>query len=50
MTFFLQINIHFVKQDDCVMKQVFVLHEIMLAKWQRRKNWKNKMVKWTAKL
>ena len=31
-----------VKWNDYVMLQVFVLHENMPAKWQRRKNEKNK--------
>ena len=43
MTFFLQIKIRRMKWDDYVMIQVFALHENMLAKWQRRKNGKNKL-------
>ena len=43
MTFFLQIKIRLVKWDNYVMIQVFVLHENMLAKWQKKKNGKNKL-------
>ena len=37
MTFFLQIKIKLVKWNDYVIIQVFVLHENILAKWQKRK-------------
>ena len=37
MAFFLQIKIRFVKWNNYVMIQVFILYENMLAKWQRRK-------------
>ena len=42
MTFFLQIKIRLVKWNYYVMIQVFVLHENMLAKWQRMEDGKNK--------
>ena len=38
MTLFLKIKIKLVKRDNYVMIQVFVLHENILAKWQRREN------------
>ena len=41
MTFFLQIKIRLLKWNDYVMIQVFVLHESMLVKRQRRKNGEN---------
>ena len=40
MTFFLQIKLKLVKCNHYLMIQVFVLHENMLAKWQRKKNGK----------
>ena len=37
MTFFLQIKLRLVKCINCLMIKVFVLHENMLVKWQRKK-------------
>ena len=39
-TFFLQIKLSLVKCNHYLMIQVFVLHENMLMKWQRKKNGK----------